>query len=181
MIRNEVRQEQASGNKFDPEVWSPHATKPGFMEKLLRVLDDLEGYGEEGPEHANLPQQERDPEGARHVAPHSAVSGHSDEKKKEPKNEVDYTGQSGCGTEHNRDLPWVAKGPEYKRQPSCGSEHNLSLVGGTGQRHKRVEAEQDQRTTPRPFRCASTGKKAGPSPRRRLGKNRHQAVRGAGR
>jgi hypothetical protein len=137
----------------------------------LRVLDDLKCYGEEGPEHANLPQQERDPEGAGHGAPHRTAAEHSDEKKKGPKNEVDYKGQSDYGTEHNRDLPWVAKGPEYKRKPGCGSEHNLSLVGGAGHKHKRVEAEQDQSAIPRPYKVCK---------HRQEGRTKPQAVAGQG-
>jgi hypothetical protein len=57
MIRKSVRQEQAAGNNF--EDWSPQAGEPGFMAKLMRALDGMEGCKEEKPE------QEGEPEGRR--------------------------------------------------------------------------------------------------------------------
>jgi hypothetical protein len=177
MIQDQVRRERASGRKFDPEEWSPHATKPGFMKKLLRVLDDLEGYGEEGPGPANLIQQESDPEGARHGEPHSAESWNPDGKKEKPRSADDDKGRSSCGMEHSRDSPWVASdgmrnGEPYgtiphnpeerstkprkeldnKRKPGCGTEHNLSLLKGAGHKHKLENVGQDQCAIPRPHK-----------------------------
>jgi hypothetical protein len=54
MIRKSVRQELAAGNNL--EDWSPQAGEPGFMAKLMRVLDGMEGCREEKPEQKGEPE-----------------------------------------------------------------------------------------------------------------------------
>jgi hypothetical protein len=98
-----------------------------------------------------------------------------------PKNKEVYKGQSGCGSEHSRDLPWEPKGLGNKRKPDCGTERNLSLVGETGHKHKRVREEQDQSVSSRTFKegvhrhedgtKSPGGATQGQAPMRRLCKN----------
>jgi hypothetical protein len=199
MIRDQVRLERASARKADPEAWSPHATKPGFMKKLSRVLDDLEGYGEEGPGPVsggghNMTPRERDPEGARHGEPHSAESWNPEGKKEKPRSGEDNKGRSSCGTEHSRDSPWMASdgmriGEPYgtsphnpeerstkprkeldnKRRPGCGTEHNLSLLKGAGHKHKLENVGQDQCAIPRPHKVGKHRQKGRTKPQEDAG------------
>jgi hypothetical protein len=53
-IKKSFLAEIAAGN--DLADWSPQAKEPGFMEKVIRVLDSMQGYE---------PEQNEEPEGKR--------------------------------------------------------------------------------------------------------------------
>jgi hypothetical protein len=139
MKRDQVRRERATLRRDEPEAWAAQATKPGFMKKLSRILDELEGHGEEGPgpvsgDRHNLVPRERDPEGARYGEPYGADLWSPEGRKEKPRGMEDNKGRPGCGTEHSRSLPWEASDGTRDGEPygtiSRNPEERTTKPGG---------------------------------------------------
>jgi hypothetical protein len=150
MIRDQVLREEATFRRDEPGEWAERKKKPGFKKKLMRILDELEGNGEERPGSVagykhSLVQREEAPAGARYGEPCGTVSWNPEGRRGAPGGAENNKGQPGSVAEdkHSLSLPEVASdgarfgepygaiswNPEGRRKTPGGGEDNKERPG----------------------------------------------------